>query len=149
MRPKTKSIIERWFPLCIAVLIVGANVLFLKYSPSKESLKDLFNATFNLGGIILGFLTASKAILFSIDEKYTIKQLRSAGVYRKLINYFMDTIRWSFVLIVFDIVCLSISWDPPADWHKYVINVWIFIISTTLLSCYRVVSVFSKILANS
>jgi hypothetical protein len=148
MKPKVKSIIERWFPIFGALLVMLANIFIIKYSPSKESLKDLFNSTLNLGGIIIGFLTASKAILFSIDEKYVIQSIKSAGVYKKMINYFMDAIRWSFLLIILDIICIVIDWEHRGALHSAALNCWVFIMSVTLLSCYRVISLLGKILTH-
>ncbi|MEQ8467683.1 hypothetical protein [Coleofasciculus sp. E1-EBD-02] len=111
-----------------------------------ESLKDLLSAVTNLSGIAIGFLAAAQSILFSLPRKYVIQQLKKAGMYSRLLNYFMTAIQWSFVLAVISAFGLLIDFTKSQSWHSLAFSVWLFILTTASLSYYRVIEVFTALL---
>lgn len=138
--------VERWYPLVSGVILTLCYFLFLRKYPLPNSIKDLFSAITNLSGITIGFLGTAQSILFSIDKKYVIQQLKVTGVYNKLINYFMTAIKWSFALGIISIFCLILNFETMDAWHCLLFFAWLFVLTTTALSCYRVIDVFAGIL---
>ncbi len=138
--------VERWFPVILGLLTTVIIGQVADLSSIATFAKDLFTSTISLGSIFIGFLTATLAIIFSIDQKYVVKQLKAAKVYNKLINYFMDAIGWSFVVVALSIVGLVIDFKVQADWHLGGFAVWIFSLTTAGLSTYRITSVLSDVL---
>jgi hypothetical protein len=149
MRSWLTKLVERWTPLFLASFLLVLNWSFFKIYP-VQNFKDLLNGALNLGSISIGFLTASQAVLLSIDEKYVVKQLKNAGVYKKLVQYFLNAIQSAFILVVISIFCLGIEIDflqSQSFLGELLFNIWFFFCVETIASCYRVISVFSKILA--
>jgi hypothetical protein len=139
---------ERWYPLLFSMLLtLSTFLLFRRLNLSiPDSTKDLLTAATTLSGIIVGFLAATQAILFSIDNSKIIENLRQAGVYSRLINYLMDAIHWSLALAVISSVGLFLDLSNPQSWYLYPFFLWVFFSITTGLSCYRVIRLFNRIL---
>ncbi len=138
--------IEKWYPLVTGFVLTSCYLYFLRSYRLSNSLKDLFSAATTLSGIAIGFLATAESILFTIDQTRTIKRLKGAGVYKKLINYFTDAIKWSFVLATLSFVGLVIDFTNPQPWHYIVLSFWLFCFVTAGLSCYRVIDVFASLL---
>lgn len=139
---------ERWYPLLSSmVLTFFFLLLFRRLNLTiPESTKDLLTAATTLSGIVVGFLAATQAILFSIDNSLVIKNLRQAGVYSRLVNYLMDAIHWSLALAIISSVGLFLDLKNPQTWYLYPFLLWVFLSITTGLSCYRVIRLFNRIL---
>lgn len=146
MNRKVESFLERFYPLFMAIGVAFVNYVFVQSYPLSDFAKDLFNATLNLAGITVGFLAASMSILFSMEQKYMVQQLKQASIYKKLINYFIDAITWSFIVIIIDILGLTINFKISELWKYLFFVLWAFSVSASLASTYRVVSVFAKLL---
>jgi hypothetical protein len=142
------SALEKWFPLSLSVLIaVAVFFIFYKYSLSlPTSMEDILTAATTLSSITVGFLAASQAVLLSINQEKVVKNLKEAGVYRKLIGYLMDAIHWSFILALSSSIGLAIDFSKVQHWHTYAFSGWIFIVCTTFLSCYRILKLFNRVL---
>jgi hypothetical protein len=137
---------ERWFPLVGAAIITTTSSKFIEYSEINFFAKDLFSSLLNFEGILVGFLMASKSILIAIEGKSIIKWLKDGGVYNKLLQYFMDAINWSFIAIIFSIAGIITSFSIIGIWQFFVFYGGIFVISASVLCCYRVIYLFTKIL---
>ena len=137
---------ERWFPLVGAAIITTISFKFIECSEIHFFAKDLFSSLLNFEGILVGFLMASKSILIAIEGKSIIKWLKDGGVYNKLLQYFMDAINWSFIAIIFSIAGIITSFSIMGICQFFVLYGGIFVISASVLCCYRVIYLFTKIL---
>jgi uncharacterized membrane protein len=138
-----KSRIERWHPLLLSFIITAGYFCFFSKNSAPDSIKDLFSAMISLCGITIGFLATAQSILFSIDKKYVVQQLKNTGVYKKLINYFMEAIRWSFLLAIFSSVGLLMDLKTQQAWHPLAFGAWIFLVAAAGFSYYRVINIFA------
>ena len=143
---KLKSNLERYYPWIIAILVAAVNWCFARNYPLLDFTKDLLIATLNLSSITIGFLSTSLSILASIEQTYIVKQLKQAGVYNKLINYFRSAIAWSFVVVILDIFGLTINFKMSEWWKEMFFVFWAFSVALALASTYRILSVFTKLL---
>jgi len=143
-----KAKIERWYPLAIGTLAALTSFgLGLRYPLQlPPSMKDVLTATTTLSSIIVAFLAAVQAILFSINHEQVIRNLKQASVYKKLINYLMDAIHWSISLAIISSAGLILDFSIPQKWYSYAFFIWLFILTVALLSCYRIIRLFNKIL---
>lgn len=141
--------IERWYPVLLGLLIASCYYWFLQSHPLPNSLKELFGAATTLSGIAIGFLATAESILFSINHTYVVRQLKSTNTYKKLINYFMDAIQWSFVLAIFSFIGLFINFTNQQYWHSLAFSLWVFFLVTAGLSAYRVIDIFASVLRSS
>lgn len=149
MQRQIKSQIERWYPIALGIIVAAFYFILLKEYSFPKSLNDIFSTSTTLSGIAIGFLITAKSILFSIDEKYIIKQLKSTKIYRKLINYFMSAIQWSFFLAIVSLFCLFIDFSQPRAYLKILFSSWLFSLTVSGASCYRVIDVYAQILRDS
>lgn len=139
---------ERWYPLVLStVFTIGTGLLFIRLDLDiPKTIKDLLTAATTLSGIVIGFLAATQAILFSIENSQVILHLKQGGMYRKLINYLMDAIHWSLLLAIISSIGLFLDLTTPKPWYIYPFFVWSFCSAAAALSCYRVIRLFNKIL---
>ena len=142
------SIIERWYPLTIGTLAALISFdLERRYSfRLPPSMKDVLTATTTLSSIIVAFLAAVQAILFSINHERVIKNLKQASVYKTLVNYLMDAIHWSILLAVISSAGLFLDFSLSQQWYSYAFCIWIFVLGVAFSSCYRIIKLFNKIL---
>lgn len=145
-RATIRSKLERWYPFVFGVVSVVCYFTFFKNHSFPKSFNDVFSTSTTLSGIAIGFLITAKSILFSIDEKYIIQQLKSTQTYRKLINYFMSAIRASFILAFVSLLCLFVDFTNPQLLHKILFASWLFSLFVAGSSCYRVIDAFADIL---
>lgn len=139
------KIIEQYYPMSVGLIsgIIVCNVM------SKElitdNFKDLLLSTITICSIVVGFITTSKAILISIDNKPIINKIKSIDKYSLLIDYFMSAIRFNFIVVIYS--GILIFWDISKSAYSVLFfAIWIGLIITTGLACYRVIGLFSKIL---
>jgi len=143
-----KAKVEKWYPLTAGIL-VSLILLTLEFRYSFQlplTIKDVLTAMTSISSIIVAFLAAVQAILFTINQEQVIKNLKQAGVYKKLINYLMDAIHWSIFLAVISSAGLILDFSVPQKWYSYAFCAWGFILTTSILSCYRIIMLFNKIL---
>ncbi len=140
------KLIERWFPLVGSTIITTASSAFINISTVNTFSKDLFSSVLNFEGILIGFLMASKSILVAIEGKKIVQWLKNAGVYKKLLEYFMNAINWSFITIILSIAGIVTNFSIINIWIVFLFFGNIFVLSMSLLYCYRVIYLFSKIL---
>ena len=139
--------IERRYPLVIGIVFgIGFFIFFPLFPVSAEAAPSLFSATVSAAAIAVGFLATAKSILLSIDSKPIIANLKAIGKYNTLIDYLMAAVTWSFSLAAISVFCFLPDLKIPAEWHRWLFAVWIFVIFTAGCSCFRVIQVFGKIL---
>lgn len=146
---KANAIIESWVPQIIGIFTTAFYILFLRNYSLPSSLKDLFNATITFSSLAIAFLGTALSILMAIDKNYLVQQLRNAGVYRKLLKYFMSAINWCFGLTAVTAITILIDFTTKESWHWIAFAIWLFVLTTTGFACYRVIAIFAKILIKS
>jgi hypothetical protein len=141
--------IERWWPVSLGIIasVVYWSV-FRDFKPAAER-KDVLGATLSIGAIAVGFLANAKAILFSIDKKRVIVQLKDSRYYGYLVDYLMSAVRWSFVLAIISAAGLVVELGKHERWYSVGRAFWVFVLFAGMASYYRVVHVFGTILRSS
>jgi len=139
--------IEKWYPLAISAVIVCIAVKLHDIYPLPNLNKEVLAATINISTITIGFLSATQSILLALENKQVIKDLKSFGTYSLLTSYLLDAITWSFLLAIVGMI--GLFFEPKDTLVFYIFCyyiIWLFVLSTTGLSCYRVIKLFNKIL---
>ncbi len=127
----------------IAGLIGGSLYLWLFWEKNlPNSLDNLFLGGITVSTGLAGFLIASMSIIFSLEEKYIIKQLKRANLYDKLIRCFVDAVRWNFASLTIGLVGLFVDFELYKLWHNWFFACWLLIFITALCASYRVKEVF-------
>ncbi len=160
MTSSIESKIEKWYPITGGVIATCLYYSISKNSALPNLIKDIFSAGATLSSIATGFLATAISIILTITNSDIVKLLKSMRVYVKLINYFMEAIRWSFLVVIFSLIGLFIDFSTNQSWHLFLFNsfnlkihwqllffnIWIFFLITSLLCTYRVVNIFAIIL---
>lgn len=139
-------VFERWYPLVYG-LFLGVLTFFVFQGQALSSrLTDLLAATMSLSGIAIGFLATVKSILFSIEDRKIIKNLKQTNKFNTLIDYIMDAINGSFLSSILSGIGLLIDWESYNNWKIIFISSWMATLLTSGFCCYRVIKLFQKIL---
>jgi hypothetical protein len=142
----TDKIFERWYPIiCSFLLALLYGALFGETFYSLP-IRDVLSSVLSVAGIIIGFVATAMSILFTIEKKQIILQLKDVEYYRMLIDYFASSIRWTFMLMLLSCIGLVGNYNQPAFWQAAGFNVWLWVLLTTGFSCYRLLEIFAKIL---
>lgn len=145
MKTKLRRIRDSWLSVFTGCLFSAIYLVFFRNEPLPNSLDNLFLGGIAIFSALASFLLASQAIIFSLDEKNIIKQLKITKTYTKLILCFVHAIRWSFASLILCMIGLYIDFENYYQWHNLFFASWILVLVTSLCTCYRVVDVLSKI----
>jgi|GEM_PF-3752119 len=138
-----------WYKFSPFLIGIVASLLYLKFfdgSVVPNTIERVLGGTLTLSAIFIGFLSTSLSIILSIDERYIVKQLKNTSQYKSLINLFLNTIRLCFVLLFISLGGLFIDFANYQIWHNKYIALWLAILLFTILSLYRIIALFAKIL---
>lgn len=146
-----KVLIEQWYPTAFA--LAGTTVyLFIARSvqwPPKENLAAVMAATGTFAGITVGFLATAKSILIAIDDRKIVRDLRTLGRYKRIINNIWAAILWSLLLALLSAAWLFVDLKPTTSWnwsHTTFFAVWLFVALLAVASFFRMINLFKSIL---
>lgn len=138
--------IEKFYPLLLGFLVGLAVFYITKIYGVSGNLKDIFSAVMNICGITIGFLATVKTIILAFNDQYVVKQLKKTGSYKRIFNYFLNSIQWSFALLLLSAIGLSLDFSTSLAWQPYFVGLWSFTLASAFLSYYRAIDIFSIIL---
>jgi hypothetical protein len=139
--------VERTYPLLLGFLVGLIALYVTKLYGVTDSIKDIFSAVMNICGITVGFLATVETIILAFNDQHIIKQLKKTGSYKRILNYFLGAIQYSFVLLVLSAIGLSLDFKTDSIWQPYFLGVWCWTLATSILSYYRAIDIFSAILS--
>lgn len=144
---------ERFHPLLLAAIIAGGVAYLGAPIPPKDAYASMMAAAAGASAILVGFLSAAKAVLLSVSGSPAYKALKASGYSSDLFRYIRSAIEWS---IGFAILCIVLMFIDPTVAHKItvatidIINpfmlAWAFVGSVTVLAFLRVSRIIFKIL---
>jgi hypothetical protein len=147
---KLSSVIEGYHPYVLGTL--GAAIVAWRIVPhstfSPPAMAGYFTAVLTVSAIAAGFLGTALSVLYSIENKPVVKDLMAAGVWPLLLRYVMTAIKWSFLLSVLSAIGMFAVDRMKAEHYPHVLAVWSLFVFITALLCYRVISLFSRILTS-
>jgi hypothetical protein len=137
---------ERNWPSVVGLLVAGGYMAFCRNFRAPESAKDLLGAGVSIGAIAVGFLANMKAILFSIDKKRIIQQLKDANCLTNVIDYLYWAIASSSFFSLASAVGLIVDLRGHPKLYPIGVSIWLFSVTTTIASYWRVITIFTRIL---
>lgn len=139
-------LIEKKYPLVIALLIVIANFLFMPLSFYKNIINNLMHPVINISTIAVCFLATIKTMLITIDNKDVIRKLKNSTYYNDLLDYLIAPIKSCFILAIISAGGTLFDSNSLPHWVKYFLPVWVGILTYSTLAFYRAVIIITKIL---
>ena len=141
-------VIEKIYPIAFGIFSSIIYLLFFRNYSLSGSVTNLFSSTVTISSIAVGFLAATKAILFSIQEHKFIKQLKQSDAYYILVNYLMTSIYFCFITSIVSAFLLLIDLKRYESFAfcKIFFAIWLFLAIASVLSCFRIIRIFDKIL---
>jgi len=139
---------EKAYPVGGGCLAVAIFWLATRDRAEPEAFATLFSNTISLAGIAVGFLATAQSIMLSVGERRLLRQFRQIGYEKHLHQYFMDAIHSSFGLGIVSGLCLLADAKSEPSSFRQVTAVWLFVLCLAVLSYYRIVSLFMKVLSS-
>jgi hypothetical protein len=140
---------DQYYPLIGGVIIAFVYLVLFSFFPKftiSKGFRDIFIAAITINAISIGFLATAKAILISINQSKIVKWMKETGTYNTIIKYFMDALVLSMLCAVWSMFLLLIDFSNPVKYILFCIATWVFLFTASMLSMYRIVAIFSKIL---
>jgi hypothetical protein len=139
---------EKWFPIVVGTVAAMLYFLMFRGYAITDSVQNLLLAIVSIAAIAVGFLATAKSILISIDDKLIVQRLKRVGYYKILVDYLLGAVWWSFGLSILSTACILVDWKDPggAWWNRLLLAAWIFVLTTAMLACGRVIYIFGKLL---
>ncbi len=145
-----KLITEETYPVVTGGVVSIVCAIFGCDYRFPSSLCNLFSAAITISAIAIGFIATSKAILLSIDNRRVVKFIKGVeGLYAMLIDYMMSSIHLCFISAIISAIGLLIDIKTQPSWLLIFFPFWLFFGITSLLACYRVIHIFTKILKSA
>lgn len=145
MNSKTEKFIEEFYPSILSTISAISITLLFKILKINLIPKELYSSTITLSGVLIGFLMTSRTLTIGQSENYLIKQLKISNTYPRLIEFFMISIRWCFMLLIASIIGLIVD-NSQKDIYYIFIGIWFFLVGQSLLTLYRINSFITKII---
>lgn len=121
--------------------------------PPNEAYAPMMAASAGISAILVGFLSATKAVILSISGSRTYRNLRRGGYLNDLFSHIKVAIGWAIAFAVF---CISLMFFEPTylsgvivDSHRYghpLMSIWVGVATVSVASFWRVSRYIFKIL---
>ncbi|MBK5446845.1 hypothetical protein [Peribacillus sp. TH24] len=136
--------LERIYPAAISILLVVLTICTEFNLGDLVNYKEIMSSAISLGSIAVGFLAAAITLLPSLSNNELVKNLKRMGAYEKLLKYIITSIFGLFGISFLSLFALFI--DSSFKYNQYFYYLWIFVLSFSLLSTFRVIRLFLKFL---
>jgi hypothetical protein len=141
-------IFERTYPYLFAVA-VGIASWYYKVEPSDAKFDGMLTSAISVSAIFLGFIGTAKAMLLSFRSTKFTWMKSNPAVWKLLLGYLKAAFRLSFIVCLASLVLLIFDTAKiSAEIKPYIVPVWVFLFSASVITFYRVVTVFFIILAS-
>ncbi len=110
-----------------------------------ERLIPLAEPAINISTISIGFLATVKTVLISIEDRYIIKEMKKAGIYKILMNHLMRSIWFSLFLALASAMIILVDLRDGSIIDQLTVSIWLGFAATCMYSCTAVVHNFCKI----
>jgi len=146
MYSKFNLFIERNGPIAVSLLSFLLLNLFRIYV-QEIHIPQIANAFFTIYAVLLGFISASLSIFFSIQDRKFIKSLKTSGAFKAIIKYHYKAIIWCIcALLIAFIVTISTGNKAIFD-CKIIGRILVSIGIGAMLAFYRVAYMLCKVLS--
>jgi hypothetical protein len=147
-----RTLLERFYPILIgAICGYGAWNLF-QNKPLPEKTYDMMANGINIGGIAVGFMATTIALVYTLQSSYIIAQLKKLGHFQTFLIYFNAALRWCIFLVVVGAVGFFLDFkgqgNPPKVelFPRIFFSIWACVFITAGLSAIRFIRILFKIL---
>lgn len=137
---------ERKWPIAFGFIVSVLFYILLPQYKAPDTAKDLLTAAISIGAIAVGFLATMKAVLFTIDKKTIIAQLKESSLYGCIVDYLLSGIKWWSMLSIFSAFELVADLQSHPKIYHVLAAAWVFIAFAAIGAYWRVVQVFTRIL---
>lgn len=146
MSSKFLFYLERYSPIAGSLLSFLVLIKF-NISVQEAHIPQIASAFFTIYAVLLGFISASLSIFFSIQDRKFIKTMKSSGAFKAIIKYHYCSIIWCMcaILIAFTV---TISTGNEAIFNcAFVSKILISIGIGAMLSFLRVTYLLCRVLS--
>jgi hypothetical protein len=123
----------------LAAIAAGTSGLILnqRVHLTPEITAKLLDKFVDVCAISVGFWSTALALLLALEERRTVEVLRQAGIYTRIVEFFLTTVYSYFLLLVCCLVTIAVG-HPTWIRHDIYVAAWasilVFSASATLRS---------------
>lgn len=136
---------EKWLPFILFFATSGVVFHYFAKITFVTRLRPLAEPIINLSAISIGFLATVKTVMISIEDRYIVKQMKKAGVYRRLMNHLIRSIWLCMGLALASVATILVDPNDKSTIDRFTVSVWIGLAVASAFSCCAVVQSFCKI----
>lgn len=140
---------ERFGPFIVAAAAPAAYFGLaerFEFSPSAENLEKLVEGVLNLAGILVGFLATSKALLFAVPDRKSIRLLKEMGAFSLLVGYlFSDILIWLAVAIS-ALTLIFVQGAMELETLRQIVGYWLYLPGVGVMGFCRSMYLFFRFL---
>src|SRR5204863_2178080 len=107
---------------------------------------ELLGAVVNVSAIVAGFLSTVWSILISMENRRVAQLIKEAGAGNRLFRYLSSAIRWLLFLAVLSAIGIIVDFNVVTTWHRHAFSFWLFAVTASVLSCYRILHLCTRVL---
>ena len=137
-----KLFFEKYYPFIYALVLsitslIYGEILCFDYT-------NFYNASFSIFSILIGFLLTVSTIINTLDNE-AIDFIKKSDKYSLFLKYLKNSIHSSLYSLIL-IVSYILLKDVLKSIEIYVNSVLIYMVTYSLSSCFRFISIFIKII---
>jgi len=139
--------VERWYPF-VGGLAAGAGFYCAQEHfqwPYPQTMPNLLSSVTNVSTIAIGILCSGQFILLAMDGNEFIQRLRDQQYFEPIMTFLMNALHWSFGLAVISAVGMLADPTHSRSWYMPACSIWVFVLVSSALAYYRVITIFSSI----
>lgn len=132
-----------WIAACVAGLF--SFIFARRIHLPLEAQQRLVDKLVDVCSISVGFWATALALLLALEERKTVEGLKRAGIYNRIVGYFLGTVYAYFVLLLVCLVTIGVGhpyWFP----HGAYVGAWAFIVTLSASVVLRSFFLLGKLL---
>jgi hypothetical protein len=140
-----RRLVEQSYPFVLGLAVWALAMTAFTPALPTGSKSDILTSVITIGSIATGFLGTALAVLFTMDTRKVIRDLKKSGVWRLLLQYFIVAINLSFILCLLTGVLMYLDLDPKDS--RWAFATWLAVLASSLAAYYRVVALFFRLMS--
>lgn len=154
LKKDLKEVWERYYPIIIAEIFIAVVILINPDLCISDDINTILSAAISFASIIICFLGALVALIFSAENKIMNAVNESEYYSSRMKNFFLRPVQSGFIWVFLSIIFLfretfySLCTVNKIDSYCIMLVakiIWLYLFIYFLLSAYRVISIILKI----
>jgi len=140
------GLLERASPYLAGLIAGFVGYCWLGQNDPPETSAQVYSASVELGGVLVGFVMTAKSILLALGDRQYIQEMKRNGALGTLLFYMFDAAIGALVLVLLSVVLLTADCKHPDEWRRFAIALWLATGTFSWMAILRLVWLFFRTL---